>query len=214
MSSRPDLEALLTPDFSIEARRTVVSDTFYKSLLSPKVELVPHAVTDVTPSGVVDATGEKHEFDMIVLATGFDAANFISTYRTTGERGIVLRDQWEGGAEAFLGVMTPNFPNFFMIFGPNTSGIPLVTYYEAQAKFAARAVKKLVTGGASKITVKTYLHDLYNRRLQRRLDQTVWTEVSNYFQGTSGKVVSQWPFSPTAYLVGLRLARWFGIDVK
>ena len=42
----------------------------------------------------------------------------------------------------------------------------------------------------------------------------MWTEVSNYFQGTSGKVVSQWPFSPTAYLAGLRLARWFGIDVK
>lgn len=214
VGSRPELEALLTPEFSIEARRTVVSDTYYKSLLSPKVELVPHAVTDVTPSGVVDATGEKHELDMIVLATGFDAANFISTYRTTGEHGIVLRDQWEGGAEAFLGVMTPNFPNFFMIFGPNTSGIPLVTYYEAQAKFAARAAKKLVVGGASKITVKSYLHDLYNRRLQRRLDKTVWTEVSNYFQGTSGKVVSQWPFSPTAYLVGLRLARWFGMDIK
>ncbi|KRB78470.1 4-hydroxyacetophenone monooxygenase [Nocardioides sp. Root190] len=214
MGSQPDLERLLTPEFSVEARRTVVSDTYYRSLRSPKVELVPHAVADVTPTGVVDATGEKHELDMIVLATGFDAANFISTYRTTGENGVVLRDQWEGGAEAFLGVMTPNFPNFFMIFGPNTSGIPLVTYYEAQARFAAKTAKRLADGRASKITVKSYVHDFYNRRLQRRLDKTVWGEVANYFQGTSGKVISQWPFSPTSYIVGLRLARWFGVDAK
>ncbi len=164
VGSRPELERLLTPDFSIEARRTVISDTYYKSLLSPKVELIPHAVTEVTPAGVVDAAGEKHDLDMIVLATGFDAANFISTYRTVGENGIVLREQWEGGADAFLGVMTPNFPNFFMIFGPNTSGIPLVTYYEAQARFAAKVIKKLAAGKARKVTVKGYMHSLYNRR--------------------------------------------------
>lgn len=214
MGDRPELERLLTPDFSVEARRTVISDTYYRSLRSPKVQLVPHAVTDVTPSGVVDATGEKHDLDIIVLATGFDAANFISTYRTTGENGVVLREQWEGGADAFLGVMTPNFPNFFMIFGPNTSGIPLVTYYEAQARFAAKQVRRLASGQVSKITVKTWLHDLYNRRLQRRLGKTVWGEVANYFQGTSGKVVSQWPYSPTSYLLGLRLARWFGTDAE
>lgn len=216
MGDRPELERLLTPDFSVEARRTVISDTYYRSLRSPKVQLVPHAVADVTPSGVVDATGEKHDLDIIVLATGFDAANFISTYRTTGEDGIVLREQWEGGADAFLGVMTPNFPpNFFMIFGPNTSGIPLVTYYEAQARFAAKQVRRLASGQVSKITVKTWLHDLYNRRLQRRLGKTVWGgEVANYFQGTSGKVVSQWPYSPTSYLLGLRLARWFGTDAE
>ncbi|WP_459982745.1 flavin-containing monooxygenase [Nocardioides sp. AN3] len=214
VGSRPELERLLTPDFSIEARRTVISDTYYKSLLSPKVELIPHAVTEVTPAGVVDAAGEKHDLDMIVLATGFDAANFISTYRTVGENGIVLREQWEGGADAFLGVMTPNFPNFFMIFGPNTSGIPLVTYYEAQARFAAKVIKKLAAGKARKVTVKGYMHSLYNRRLQRRLAKTVWTEVPSYFHGTSGKIISQWPYSPTSYIIGLRLARWFGIDAR
>lgn len=209
-----ELEQLLTPNFSIEARRTVVSDTYYKALLSPKVELVPHAVTDLTPNGVVDAAGEKHDLDMIVLATGFDAANFISTYKTTGENGVVLREQWEGGAEAFLGVMTPNFPNFFMIFGPNTSGIPLVTYYEAQARFSAKAIRRLVGGSATEIRVKSWVHELFNHRLQRRLAKTVWTEVPSYFHGTSGKIISQWPFSPTAYIIGLRLARWFGIEVK
>lgn len=212
MATRPDLKPLLTPDFSIEARRTVTSDTYYESLLSPKVELVPHAVADLTPTGVVDARGVKHDLDMIVLATGFDAANFISTFRLTGENGTDLREQWEDGAEALYGLMVPNFPNFFMLFGPNTSGLPLVTYYEAQAKFAARLSKKIVTGRARTIRVKPWVHDLYNRRLQRRLGMTVWTEVPSYFHATSGKIISQWAFSPTSYLIGARIARWFGVS--
>jgi cation diffusion facilitator CzcD-associated flavoprotein CzcO len=214
MASRPDLLEVLTPNFSIEARRTVISDTYYKSLLSPKVELIPHAVADVTPTGVVDSEGEKHDLDMIVLATGFDAANYLSTFRVVGENGTVLREQWTDGAEALLGLMTPNFPNFFMIFGPNTSGIPLVTYYEAQARFSAKLIKKLAHGRATKISVKQSVHDMYNRRLQRRLAQTVWSEVPSYFHATSGKIISQWAFSPTAYLLGTRLARWFGVNVK
>lgn len=213
VGSRPELERLLTPDFSIEARRTVISDTYYKSLLSPKVELIPHAVTEVTPAGVVDAAGEKHDLDMIVLATGFDAANFISTYRTVGENGIVLREQWEGGADAFLGVMTPNFPNFFMIFGPNTSGIPLVTYYEAQARFAAKVIKKLAAGKARKVTVKAICTasttDAPAPSRQDGVDRG-----AELLPRHQRKIISQWPYSPTSYIIGLRLARWFGIDAR
>jgi cation diffusion facilitator CzcD-associated flavoprotein CzcO len=214
MSSQPELMELLRPQFSVEARRTVVSDTYYRALRSPKVELVPHAVADVTPTGVVDARGQKHDLDMIVLATGFDAANFLSTFRVVGENGVDLRDHWKDGAEALYGLMTPNFPNFFMIFGPNTSGIPLVTFYEAQARFAAKLARKLVTGRATKVSVRRRVHDLYNRRLQRRLARTVWTEVPSYFHADSGKIISQWAFSPTAYLIGTRLARWFGVEAS
>ncbi|MFI5428883.1 flavin-containing monooxygenase [Aeromicrobium sp. UC242_57] len=202
MASRPDLKALLTPEFSVEARRTVVSDTYYPSLLSEKVTLVPHAVADVTASGVVDAMGVKHDLDMIVLATGFDAANFISTFTVRGENGADLREQWTDGAEALYGLMTPNFPNFFMMFGPNTSGLPLVTYYEAQAKFSAQPIKKIVKGRARQVSARRSMHDLYNRRLQARLAKTVWTEVPSDFHADSGKIISQWAFSPTAYLLG------------
>ncbi|MGP3533429.1 flavin-containing monooxygenase [Microbacterium sp. RD1] len=214
MGAHPELKELLRPNFSVEARRTVVSDTYYAALRSPKTELVPHRVVDVTPTGVVDAQGQHHELDMIVLATGFDAANFLGTYRVIGENGLDLREQWSEGAEALYGLVTPNFPNLFMIFGPNTSGIPLVTFYEAQARFAAAMVKKLVRGRATIVRVRRSFHDYYNRRLQRRLSRTVWTEVPSYFHATSGKIISQWPFSPTAYLIGTRLARWFGVKAS
>jgi len=90
----------------------------------------------------------------------------------------------------------------------------LVTYYEAQAAFAAKATKKLLARANGKVSVKPDMYKVYNQRVQRRLAKTVWAEVPSYFRGTSGKIISQWPFSPTAYLLGLRLARWFGLDWK
>jgi cation diffusion facilitator CzcD-associated flavoprotein CzcO len=214
MGDCPQMKDLLTPSFSVEARRTVISDTYYQALRSPKVELIPHAVTDLTATGLIDASGEKHEFDMIVLATGFDASDFLTTFRITGERGLDIKDQWADGPEAMFGVMAPNFPNFFMIFGPNTAGIPLVSYYEAQAKFAAKTIKKIAGGRARRVTVREGFHRYYNRRTQKRLSKTVWGEVTNYFRAQNGKVIAQWAFSPTAYLVGIRIARRLGIKVE
>ena len=211
MKSRPEMIDLLTPTFPIEARRTVVSDTYYQSLLSPKVTLVPHAVTSLTPRGVVDAQGVEHELDLIVLATGFDAANYLSTFKVYGEGGVELHDQWAGEAEAMLGLMVPNFPNFFMMFGPNTNGIPLVTLYEAQARFAAKVTKKLVEGGARRVRVRRRVYERFNRRLQSQLAKTVWGETTSYFQAHSGKIISQWPFSASAFLFWTRALRHLGV---
>ncbi|MCA1444945.1 NAD(P)/FAD-dependent oxidoreductase, partial [Ensifer sp. IC4062] len=77
LGDRPDLLELATPSFPYEGRRTVVSDTYYQALRSPKVTLVPHAVKGLSRTGAIDANGDEHELDIIVLATGFDAANYL-----------------------------------------------------------------------------------------------------------------------------------------
>lgn len=47
--------------------------------------LVPHAVKGLSRTGAIDANGDEHELDIIVLATGFDAANYLATTRCTAE---------------------------------------------------------------------------------------------------------------------------------
>ena len=43
--------------------------------------LIPHGVKELTRTGAVDANGDEHDLDIIVLATGFDAANYLGNYR-------------------------------------------------------------------------------------------------------------------------------------
>jgi cyclohexanone monooxygenase len=206
LATRPDLLEYTTPNFPFEARRTVVSDTYYRALLDPKVTLVPHGVKELTDTGVVDANGDEYHFDTVVLATGFDAANYLGNYKVYGEGGEELHDRWQGEPEAFLGMMVPGFPNFFMMYGPNTNSIPLVHFYEAQAAFASALIARL-GNGKSRIRLRPVVMRSYNAWLQSRLRRTVWAATDNYFQARSGRIVSQWPFGPTFYILATKVLR-------
>ena len=207
LASRPDLRELLTPDFPVEARRTVISDTYYAALLQPNVQLIPHAVKGLTSSGAIDANGDQHDFDVIVLATGFDAANYLGNYRVIGANGVELHEQWAGEPQAFFGLMVPGFPNFFMMYGPNTNAAPLVSFYEAQARFAARTIRHLRTRRRRAVEVPRLASTRYNEWLQSRLAGTVFATTTSYFRAGTGRIVSQWPFSATFYITATRVLR-------
>ncbi|MCW2559237.1 MAG: Cyclohexanone monooxygenase [Mycobacterium sp.] len=214
LASRPELIDLATPEFVFEGRRTVVSDTYYASLCNPKVTLVPHGVKGLTRTGAVDANGDEHDLDVIVLATGFDAANYLGNYEVYGRGSAELHGVWRGEPEAFLGMMVPGFPNFFIMYGPNTNSVPLVHFYEAQANFAAALIARAAKNGRRVIEVRRSAFVIYNDWLQAQLAKTVWARTSNYFRAGSGKVVSQWPFGATPYILATKLLRRIAVRIS
>jgi cation diffusion facilitator CzcD-associated flavoprotein CzcO len=206
LAGRADLQALVTPTHVFEGKRVVLSDDYYPMLRSPKVTVVPHGVTELTTNGVRDSEGREHVLDVVVLATGFDASNYLGNLAVVGAGGIELHDHWQGEPEALLGVMVPGFPNFFMMYGPNTNSVPLVSFYEAQARFAAGLIARMTKNGWRRVEVRERAHRLYNDLLQARLRKTVWTQAQSYFRAGTGKIVTQWPFSASRYIVSLELA--------
>ncbi len=207
LAGQPDLRQLLTPAFPFEGKRTVLSDTYYQALLQPHVTLVPHGVKGLSATGVIDDNGDRHTLDVVVLATGFDAANYLANLRVTGLGGRELHEVWAGEPRAFLGMMVPGFPNFFMMYGPNTNSAPLVSFYEAQARFAARAIRRLASRGAHDVQVSPAVAGRYDRWLQRALKRTVWADADSYFRSATGRIVSQWPFNASLYLAATRAGR-------
>jgi len=93
------------------------------------------------------------------------------------------------------------------MYGPNTNSVPLVTFYEAQARFAARAIGRLATRGAHDVQVSAAAAGWYDRWLQSALARTVWAGTDSYFRAGTGRVVSQWPFNASRYLLGQRAGR-------
>jgi cation diffusion facilitator CzcD-associated flavoprotein CzcO len=207
LAGHPELRQLLTPAFPFEGKRTVLSDTYYQALLQPHVTLVPHGVKGLTGTGVVDDNGDRHNLDVVVLATGFDAANYLASLQVTGTGGRDLHEVWAGGPRAFLGMMVPGFPNFFMMYGPNTNSVPLVSFYQAQAGFAARAIRRLAARRAHDVQVSPAAAGLFDRWLQSALKRTVWAQTDSYFRAGTGRVVSQWPFNSSLYIAAARLGR-------
>ena len=110
----------------IPGKRPIFASTFYPALKKPNVELVPKAVASVTPTGIVDADGVEHDVDVIVMATGFQPANYLARLAVVGRGGRTLHEHWAGEPRAYLGITVPGFPNFFMLYGPGTNGGEIV----------------------------------------------------------------------------------------
>ncbi|HVM63269.1 MAG TPA: NAD(P)/FAD-dependent oxidoreductase, partial [Acidimicrobiales bacterium] len=198
-SDRPDLRDAVTPAYPYWGKRVIFATTFYPALKRHNVELVPRAVTTVTETGVIDADGREHPADVLVLATGFQPTNYLAHIEVVGRGGRSLHEYWAGEPRAFLGIAVPGFPNFFMLYGPGTNGGEIVWMLERQAEWAVRAVRRLQRTGAAAVEVKRGCADAYDRWLQWTVRKTAWTVSNNYFKSSSGRVVTQWPYSPLAY---------------
>jgi cation diffusion facilitator CzcD-associated flavoprotein CzcO len=196
---RPDLRDAVTPAYPYPGKRPVVASTFYPALEKDNVTLVPKAVSSVTRTGIVDAGGVERSVDVIVMATGFQASNYVARLRVVGRHGRTLQEHWAGEPRAYLGITVPEFPNFFMLYGPGTNGGELVMTLESQAEYAVRAVKRVTRSGATAVEVRHWFEAAWWRWLQSRMEGTSWTMVDNYFKGPTGKVVTQFPYSNLTY---------------
>jgi cation diffusion facilitator CzcD-associated flavoprotein CzcO len=199
--SHPDLREAVTPTYPYPGKRPVVASTFYPALKQENVTLVPKAVASVTRTGIVDVDGIERAVDAIVLATGFRAADYLTRLKVVGRRGRTLQEQWAGEPRAYLGITVPEFPNFFMLYGPGTNGGELVMTLESQAEYALRAVKRMIRERVTAIEVRPRFEAAWWRWLQSRMEGTSWTMTDNYFKGPTGRVVTQFPYSNLGYRV-------------
>ena len=206
-ADRPDLRDAVTPKYPYPGKRPVFASTFYPALKKENVELVPRAVASVTANGIVDADGVERAVDVIVMATGFQPADYLARLRMVGRDGRTLQEHWAGEPHAYLGITVPDFPNFFMLYGPGTNGGEIVTMLESQAEFAVRAVRRMIWERVTAVEVKPRFEARWTRWLQARMEGTSWTMSRNYFTSRSGKVVTQWPSTNLHYRV---LTKVFG----
>jgi hypothetical protein len=98
-----------------------------------------------------------------------------------------------------LGMTVPGFPNFYMLYGPNTNGGEILSCLERQAEHVVQTVKRMRRRGATAVEVRRSYYEAYNRWIQRKMDGTAWTVSKNYYKSESGRIVTQWPFGAFFY---------------
>lgn len=192
----PALRAALTPDFPIGCSRVLVSTDYYTALGRPEVHLVTDPIIGIEPDAVVTAAGRRRPAEVIVAATGFAATDYLAGLEVVGRHGVTLRERWDGEPRAYLGMTVPDFPNLFMLYGPNTNqgGNSIVVILEAQAGYVLRALAAMDRLGARWVDVHPEVADEDDRATQAAMADTVWTAgCHNYFRTPSGRVVTQLP---------------------
>ena len=116
LADRPDLLARCLPDYPPYGKRILIDNGWYQALKRPNVRLVCAAVDRVEADQIVDATGQRHRADVILLATGFEPGKMLGPLSVRGRSGLPLAQLWAGdNPRAYLGITVPDHPNLVNI---------------------------------------------------------------------------------------------------
>lgn len=197
--SDPELRAKVTPDYTIGCKRIILSNTLYPALAADNATLHDRAdgIARVDETGIVTASGEHLDLDLIVWSTGYDATDGVISYPVIGRDGVKLDAFWDEFPRAYLGTAMPGFPNLFIVTGPNT-GIghtSAIFVIEAQLEYIVRAIDKVRSADATSIEVTADAEDAYTSMIHREMDRTVWKTggCSSWYQSRSGHVIAMFP---------------------
>jgi cation diffusion facilitator CzcD-associated flavoprotein CzcO len=211
----PEVRARLTPNFRIGCKRIMFSNDYLRSYAEPNVELVSDGIREIVADGVITNSGRHVELDTIVLGTGFNVFDPPHASGVVGRDGRTLKEKWsDGGIRAYLGTAVANFPNHFMVMGPNTGlgNNSMINVIEAHAGFIVDALKTMDAQGLASVEVREDVEERYNRDIQARLEHTVWNEggCRSWYVGPDGRNHTLWPSFSNAFK--RRLARFDEAD--
>ncbi len=189
------LRERLSPDYPIGCKRILLSDDYLSAFARPSVSLITDPIERITPTGIETRGGVQHEADVIIYGTGFAATAFLAPMAIRGRGGLELNAAWREGAEAWLGMTVPGFPNFFMLYGPNTNlGHNSIIYMlESQVEHIMRCRHAMQAAGAASVEVEAVPHERFNARLRRRLAGAVWQNCSSWYLDRHGRNSANWP---------------------
>ncbi len=195
----PALRRILTPDYTIGCKRLLFSNNWYQALSQPNVEVVPHAVEEVRPHGVVGADGVERAVDTIILGTGFTITDLPIAARVRGREGHSLEQDWQGSPTGYLGSVVHGFPNFFILLGPNIGNGHSSAFVlsETQIGYMVDALQKMSSGNLASVEVRAETQEHFNAEVQSRLAGTVWNAggCMSYYLDANGRNSTMFPGS-------------------
>lgn len=204
-ADRPDLLPKVMPDYPPAAKRLILDNGIWaQTLKRPNVELVTAKIREITETGVVTDDGTEYPADVLIYGTGFQASKFLTPMRVLGRGGRDLHREWDGDARAYMGITVPGYPNFFMLYGPNTNIVvngSIIYFSECEVQYVMGCLRMLFERGEQALDVRKEVHDAYNERIDRGNLERVWgvATVNSWYRNEKGRSAQNWPFNLIEY---------------
>jgi cation diffusion facilitator CzcD-associated flavoprotein CzcO len=222
---------ILTPDYEVFCKRRIIDEGWFKSLQNPNVEITTLPLTSIQPRSVTlgpgryyppmsktDSTVPTEEktipADVIILANGYETNKWLHPLDVTGRDGRSLFETWNerGGAQAYLGNAMDGFPNFFIIFGPNTatghSSVILAT--ENMVNYSLNFIKPILDGDVRTYEVKESAERKWTADIQKELKNSVFMSggCQSWYIGKDGWNSTTYPRTQIDFTLRCMFPRW------
>ncbi len=212
----PELRERLRPDYRAACKRLVVSTDFYEAIQRPNADLVTEAIDDVEGAGVRTVDGRLHELDVLVLATGFQVDAFVRPVSVVGRHGVDLDRVWVDRPEAYLSIAVPDFPNFFMLNGPNgpVGNFSLVEVAELQIGYIMQLVDRLRSADAREISATREAMETFETARVEAARNTIWaTGCRSWYLDDRG-IPAAWPWPFRQFRARMARPDWEAYELR
>jgi cation diffusion facilitator CzcD-associated flavoprotein CzcO len=197
----PELRERLRPTYRAACKRLIISPDFYDAIQRPNADLVTDGIERIEPEGVRTKDGRLHELDVVVLATGFKADAFMRPMDIVGRNGTTLEQAWTPRPEAYLSISMPDFPNFFMVNGPNgpVGNFSLIEVAEIQIRYIMQLIDRIRAGECREICATRDALEEFERARELAARNTVWvTGCRSWYLDDRG-LPAVWPWAFTRF---------------
>lgn len=193
----PVLREKLRPDYRVACKRLIYSPDYYRAIQHPNAALVTDGIECVEAGGIRTRDGQLHELDLLVLATGFKADQFMRPMNVIGRNGVQLNDVWAKRPSAYLAVAIPQFPNFFMLNGPTgpVGNFSLIDIAEQQWAYVAQLIELVRSGQCLEVEATQGAMDAYDKARIAAAKKTVFGSGCNSWYLDAEGVPATWPWS-------------------
>ncbi len=207
---------MLTPDYSIGCKRMVFDATWFPGLNDPKIELTTQPLQSLQSKTLTVGPGRSYPpqkedskeslkerqipADAIVLANGFDVGTWLAPLKIIGKGGVSMQDVWDerGGPQAYMGNALDGFPNFFIIFGPNTATghSSVILASENMVEYTIKFIRKILRGDVRTFEIKREKEEEWTASMQEELKTMVWMSggCSSWYKTDNGWNATAYPY--------------------
>ncbi|HRB70117.1 MAG TPA: NAD(P)/FAD-dependent oxidoreductase, partial [Chitinophagales bacterium] len=153
----------LTPKYGFGCKRPSFSNNYLATFNRKNVDLITESIQEITPNGIKTNDGKEHKIEVLIAATGFNVmkdSNYLN-YQLMGKNKNELGHFWSNNRlQAYQGCAVPNYPNFFIIFGPySASGLSWFNLIEIQLTHILRVLNEKRKRNALTVEIKQEEHD-------------------------------------------------------
>jgi cation diffusion facilitator CzcD-associated flavoprotein CzcO len=214
--SDPVLREKLRPVYRAACKRLIISDGFYEAIQRPNATLVTEGIAGIEQTGVRTRDGHLHELDVLVLATGFHVDWFVRPMAVVGRGGVGLDDVWAGGPFAYMAIAVPEFPNFFMLNGPNgpVGNFSLIEVAELQMGYILQLIEAVRSGRCDEASPSQGAMARFDAERRTAAAKTIWNSGCKSWYLDAAGLPTAWPFTWDRFRDEMRRPRLDDFDMR
>ncbi|KAJ5777598.1 hypothetical protein N7520_000844 [Penicillium odoratum] len=192
--NKMDLVAPLKQYMLVGTKRPSLEQDYYEMIDQPNVklhDLKRSPIVEFDSTGIVTGSSEQshhHDVDVLIFATGYDAVTgSLLDLGITDKNQVPLTDKWKNGVLTHLGLMIPDAPNLFIIYGPQapTSVANGPPFIEKEVDWICKIISKMQDEGLGSIEPTQKAAEEWREQVIAVSNQTLYPKTDSWYMGAN-----------------------------